>query len=626
MPRYQAKLGSIGARCAALSLVLGTASTPASANLPMRTLRPNVPRPIAAAQSRPSHARRRSTSPPAPTQCMSENGSTNGDTFFVGVTGNSTANYAGGNDTAVLAGLSNEACDEHSAIGGGAENDIGNESYGNSSFIGAGSGNAITAGYAFVGGGNANEASSLFDFIGAGYDNYAALGGSAFVGAGGSEYATKAGFYGATTGSSNVADAIDTFVGAGDLNVITSQGNGSFIGGGGYFAASDGNSINNQISGVDSFIGAGDSNAVSGSMAFAGAGNANGATGASSFVGSGQHNGANGASAFVGAGANNYASGGNSFVGAGGGEEYVKHLGTVIGTTAGAMDSFIGAGDLNSVSGSGSFIGAGGYTYAATGATAAGNTISGTDSFIGAGDQNVVSGTEAFVGSGGDNSIGSKATYASIIGGNRNTASGEYASVIGGFGNTASGSYGIVAGGDTSTAAGTVSFAAGYHADAAHNGSFVWSDYVSGSKTIADTAANQFVVRASGGFSLYSNEAATSGVKLAPGSGTWASLSDRNAKTDVVPLDDASVLAEVATLPVSTWRYKSESGVRHVGPMAQDFYAAFGVGEDDRHIASIDEGGIELAAIKALKAKIERRNAQIAVLTRRVAKLEGGLK
>jgi Chaperone of endosialidase len=133
-----------------------------------------------------------------------------------------------------------------------------------------------------------------------------------------------------------------------------------------------------------------------------------------------------------------------------------------------------------------------------------------------------------------------------------------------------------------------LSFVAGYHADAAHNGSFVWSDYSSGSAVVTDTTVNQFVARASGGVKFYSNEGMTSGVSLAAGSGTWSSLSDRSAKMEIVPLDDASVLAKVAALPIDEWRYKSESGVRHVGPMAQDFYAA-------------------LAAIKAL----HRENGQL---------------
>ncbi len=72
---------------------------------------------------------------------------------------------------------------------------------------------------------------------------------------------------------------------------------------------------------------------------------------------------------------------------------------------------------------------------------------------------------------------------------------------------------------------------------------------------------------------------------------------------NIAPLDDSAVLAKLAALPISRWSYKTEHGVRHVGPMAQDFYAAFKVGEDDRHITSIDEDGVALAAIKALHAE-----------------------
>jgi len=182
----------------------------------------------------------------------------------------------------------------------------------------------------------------------------------------------------------------------------------------------------------------------------------------------------------------------------------------------------------------------------------------------------------------------------------------------------------MVPGGNGNTAAGELSLAGGYHADAAHNGSFVWSDYSSGSIVLKDTAVNQFLARASGGVYLYSNEAMTTGVKLAAGSGTWASLSDRNAKTDIVPVDDDSILARVAALPIARWRYRSEAGVRHVGPMAQDFYAVFGVGEDDRHITSIDEDGVALAAIKALRrqnlaleTKLAKLEAKVDALTSR---------
>ena len=83
-------------------------------------------------------------------------------------------------------------------------------------------------------------------------------------------------------------------------------------------------------------------------------------------------------------------------------------------------------------------------------------------------------------------------------------------------------------------------------------------------------------------------------------------------KTDLARIDDADVLDKVARLPIGTWSYLSERGVRHVGPMAQDFHAAFGVGEDDRHITSIDEDGVALAAIKALHAENARLRRELA--------------
>jgi len=61
--------------------------------------------------------------------------------------------------------------------------------------------------------------------------------------------------------------------------------------------------------------------------------------------------------------------------------------------------------------------------------------------------------------------------------------------------------------------------------------------------------------------------------------------------------------------------------VRHVGPMAQDFYAAFRVGEDDKHITSIDEDGVALAAIKALHAQNARLTALTATQSSQIAKL-----
>ena len=110
-------------------------------------------------------------------------------------------------------------------------------------------------------------------------------------------------------------------------------------------------------------------------------------------------------------------------------------------------------------------------------------------------------------------------------------------------------------------------------------------------------------------------------------SGTVQSSSDRNAKEDFSNVNPLQVLAKVATLPVTEWNYKTDKGVEHIGPMAQDFHAAFGLnGGDDKHISVVDEGGIALAAIQGLNQRLEneakKKDAQIADLKQQNESLE----
>jgi hypothetical protein len=88
--------------------------------------------------------------------------------------------------------------------------------------------------------------------------------------------------------------------------------------------------------------------------------------------------------------------------------------------------------------------------------------------------------------------------------------------------------------------------------------------------------------------------------------------SDRNAKENFKPVDSQTVLAKVASLPVSEWNYKSDSQcVQHIGPMAQDFQAVFQLSTDDRHISVVDEGGVAIAAIQGLNEKMNEKDAEI---------------
>jgi hypothetical protein len=149
-------------------------------------------------------------------------------------------------------------------------------------------------------------------------------------------------------------------------------------------------------------------------------------------------------------------------------------------------------------------------------------------------------------------------------------------------------------------------------------GSFVWSDRSSDS-AVTPTAQNQTIFRSSGGYWLYSDSGLTAGVTLAPGGGSWSSVSDRNMKANFAAVDTRAILRGVLALPISTWNYKSQdTSVRHIGPMAQDFFAAFKVGEGDKTIATIDPDGVALAAIQGLHEELKDRDTRIDGLQQQV--------
>jgi hypothetical protein len=103
---------------------------------------------------------------------------------------------------------------------------------------------------------------------------------------------------------------------------------------------------------------------------------------------------------------------------------------------------------------------------------------------------------------------------------------------------------------------------------------------------------------------------------------TWINASDRNLKQDFEPVDPLELLAKVTSMPVQSWSYKSHPQEKHVGPVAQDFHAAFGLGSDDKSIATVDESGVALAAIQGLNQKLEEARAENAELKARLDKLE----
>ena len=315
---------------------------------------------------------------------------------------------------------------------------------------------------------------------------------------------------------------------------------------------------------------------------------------------------------------------------------------TVKGCTNAATSDLatVGGGGRNEASGKGATIG-GGWAKSASGETA--TVGGGVDNManhdyatVAGGLHNQASGESAAVEGGWTNSASGET--ATVGGGSLNTAKGESATVGGGYRNEASGHYATVPGGSDNRADGIFSFAVGTLAEAIHLGSFVWADATGTDPAafdyigipFASTAENQFNIRAAGGTRIFSNGAATVGVQLLPEENAWSIASDRELKEDFQPVDKQAVLEQVRQLPVTEWKLKAQTGqVRHIGPVAQDFHAAFRMGASDRHIHTGDADGIALVAIQALaeqNATLAEQNAtlqtQVAALLNRVAVLE----
>lgn len=273
------------------------------------------------------------------------------------------------------------------------------------------------------------------------------------------------------------------------------------------------------------------------------------------------------------------------------------------------------------------------------------NVASGVDATVGGGVDNIASGDFSTVAGGTTNLAGGEASVvgggtmnesvqiiATIAGGELNFSSGDGSTIAGGFfndatnldatvgggsENIASGLGATVPGGSQNIAAGDLSFATGFGAtvEAAHPGATIFAD--SSLFFFFSDRANEFAARATGGVRFVTSISGSTGeplngVKLNPGSGSWLSLSDRNAKENIRPVDAEGALDEVLALPINTWNYKTQAPeIRHMGPMAQDFHDAFGLGTDDRHIASVDADGAALAAIQGLHRRMLRENEEL---------------
>ncbi len=133
----------------------------------------------------------------------------------------------------------------------------------------------------------------------------------------------------------------------------------------------------------------------------------------------------------------------------------------------------------------------------------------------------------------------------------------------------------------------------------------------------ASLATTHLQIRADNGYVGLSRTSITHPLHMASGAhvtagGTWTNASSRELKTGFEAIDAASILQRVVALPLTRWRYRNSLAEgTHLGPIAEDFHAAFGLGGDDKTISSVDASGVAFAAIQALNEKLETENAEL---------------
>ncbi len=540
-------------------------------------------------------------------------------------------------------------------VGGG----FGNTAIGNGSGVGWGGNNTAGGGFSAIAGGGANYAEMPFSFIGGGYcnqtlapgryqaigggiHNYAAgqmttIGGGAYNGAMlgytgrtiGGGFANRANNHVSTIGGGrgNGADGFAATIGGGEFNLALA--NYATIGGGRSDSATAqyatvAGGFGNHALGIQSAIGGGSRNRAEGQSSTIGGGEGNQALlHPYQFIGGGLNNQATDPLATIGGGQENVAS---TWATVGGGvnnqsvNEYT-FIGGGLSNVANAYAAVVGGGSQNFSTNYATFVGGG-----------QNNNALGVVATIGGGLGNVAQADTTFIGGGTENSAGSAG--ATIGGGRLNVVSARMASILGGEFNGAFSAGGVVGGGrynrvgpgDHATVPGgfmnaamePYTFAAGTGATADDSCSFVWSDCCFDPATgvslpFHSILPRSFNVRATNGFyfltgcdSVAAPGSGLPGVFISPGGSMWSSLSSRTMKKNIEEVDSRQVLDKVASLPIYFWSYNSqEDGIRHIGPMAEDFHAAFGLGDNNKTISTLDPSGVALAAVKELNKKVE---------------------
>lgn len=184
----------------------------------------------------------------------------------------------------------------------------------------------------------------------------------------------------------------------------------------------------------------------------------------------------------------------------------------------------------------------------------------------------------------------------------------------------------LVASGNFSTAMGTKMTTNG------QTGAFMIGDTDPLNQGITGAGApDQFVARFRNGYYLMtSGTSIRTGVLIAAGQNAWGSISDSTKKERLLPMNHADILRKIGAMKLSSWNYKGQREIRHYGPMAQDFYAAFGhdalgpIGCDTL-IYSHDFSGVTFAGVQALIRENEQLKAKLTDVNTRLQLIERAL-
>jgi hypothetical protein len=365
-------------------------------------------------------------------------------------------------------------------------------------------------------------------------------------------------------------------------------------------------------------------------------------------VGGGENNDADSGYATIGGGYDNTA---YTRATVGGGQSNIAsgQKATVAGgwvNTAGNYYATVGGGGINTASGEKATVG-GGWTNAASGsfATVGGgerDTASSTYATVGGGYGNIASDLRTTIGGGYDNTASD--FDATVGGGYGNTASGFRSTISGGWDNTAAGGSSVIGGGEHNANSGGYSVIPGGLNDtltASGDYSIVFGQgvYINNSYRVAffdGVNSGRLGINRDdreGGISYPVHVGTNSGngnAAYLTGGGVWTDISSRLKKEDFQEFDGAQVLNKIENIPVTLWKFKGTEE-RHISPVAEDFYRAFGCGtgipeDDSTSIAAMDLAGVSLVAIQELNRIIKEQQREIELLKAKIEALETGVR